>query len=37
MIDCYIPLRTDPDLLGQAIESMYDQVDNFIVINNTHV
>lgn len=35
MIDCYIPLRTDPDLLGQAIESMYDQVDNFIVINNT--
>lgn len=35
MRTCYIPIRRDIDLLLNAISSLYEQVDNFIVINNT--
>ena len=32
---CYIPLRTGEDLLFNAVKSLYDQVDAFMVINST--
>ena len=35
MRNIYIPIRANPEILANAVKSLYNQVDGFVIINNT--